>query len=73
METFEYCRHGFNFQIEVHRNRKKETLVEVLLNNVVLYYEQGFDKDNMIVRSIKFCQYSAAEHSIYRAIELKED
>ena len=72
METFEYCRHGFNFQIEVHRNRTKETLVEVLLNNVVLYFEQGADKGDMVIRAVNFCKEYAAEHSIYKAIELRD-
>lgn len=69
-ETFEYTRHDFNFNIQVYKGEK--TFVKVSLNNVELYFEEGTDRDNMIIRAINFCKYYAAEHSIYRAIELRD-
>ena len=70
METFEYNRHGFNFNIQVYK--KEKTLVKVLLNEVELYFEEGIDKGDFIIKAIQFCKYYAAEHSIYRKIELGE-
>ena len=69
-ETFEYIRHGFNFNIQVYKGEK--TLVKVLLNDVELYFEEGIDKGDMVIKAIKFCQYYAAEHSIYKTIELRD-
>jgi hypothetical protein len=69
-ETFEYIRHSFNFNIQVYKGEK--TLVKVLLNNVELYFEEGIDKGDIIIKAIGFCKRYAAENSIYRAIELRD-
>lgn len=69
-ETFEYNRHGFNFNIQVYKGEK--TLVRVLLDGVELYFEEGAEKGDSVIRAIQFCKNYAAEHSIYRKIELGE-